>query len=156
MAYSVFISYSTQDLATAEALRTWITAAGAESFLAKYSLEPGRPLAADLMAAIQRCDLFLLLWSQNAKDSDWVPQEIGVARGAGRVIVPVVLQRGLTLPGFINDLKYLPIYEDSNAAVQWLRSDIAGRVQDKQLGIFIGLVLAILALVALFGGKQRS
>jgi hypothetical protein len=153
MAYSVFISYSTQDLATAEALRTWITAAGADSFLAKYSLEPGQPLAAELMAAIQRCDLFLLLWSQNAKSSEWVPQEIGVARGAGRTIVPVVLHPGLSLPGFINDLKYLPLYEDTMAAVEWLRSDVASRVQDKQVVIFIGLVLAILALMALLEGK---
>jgi hypothetical protein len=31
MAYSVFISYSTRELATANALREWITSAGAQA-----------------------------------------------------------------------------------------------------------------------------
>src|SRR5260370_39536672 len=67
MGYSVFISYSTRDLPTANSLREWITYAGAQAFLAEYSVEPGRPLADDIIQAIRGRDLFLLLWSHNAR-----------------------------------------------------------------------------------------
>src|SRR3989337_1599362 len=106
MPFSVFISYSTSDLANATVLSGWVTAAGAKPFLAEYSLAPGRALAADIVTAIQNCDLFLLLWTGSARNSEWVPQEIGIAKGAAKPIMPVVLQRGLDLPGLLKVLKF--------------------------------------------------
>jgi hypothetical protein len=150
MAFSVFISYSTRDLANASALSTWVASAGAQPYLAEYSVAAGQPLAANILAAIKNCDLFLLLWSQNARDSDWVPQEIGIARGAGKPIMPVVLQQGLALPGFISDLKYLAVYKDPTTAVQWLYQQVAARVKQKDANalVAVGVVGAILLLLA--------
>ena len=104
-------------------------------------------MAADIVAAIKGCDLFLLLWSHNAKNSEWVPQEIGVARGADRTVMPVVLHPGLDLPHFIRDLKYLAVYKDPMAAVQWLHQDIAARVKQKDV-VTIGVIGALLLLLA--------
>ena len=117
MAYSVFISYSTRDLTVATNLQEWINYAGATAFLAEYSVIPGTSLAENIIRAIKGCDLFVLLWSHNARGSEWVPQEIGIAKGAGKPIMPVVLHDGLELPGFIKDLKYLALYKDPQAAV---------------------------------------
>src|SRR5690606_1008619 len=106
------------DLATASALRTWIQHAGAKAFIAEYSVSPSQSLASAIEAAIRRCDLFVLLWSGNAAQSSWVPQEIGIAKGLMKPILPIVLHAGASPPAFIGDLKYLPLYPDPNAAVQ--------------------------------------
>jgi hypothetical protein len=150
MSFSVFISYSTRDLANATVLRDWVAAAGAQPFLAEYSLAPGRPLAADILATIKSCDLFLFLWSRGARDSEWVPQEIGVARGAGKPILPVVLEPGLELPGFVKDLKYLDVYRDPTASIQWLYRHLAAQVKEKDTNavVVVGVIGAVLLLLA--------
>lgn len=154
MGYKVFISYSTSDLPTAEAMRSWIGAAGAEPFLAECSVAPGKPLAADILAAIRGCDLFVLLWSQSAKASEWVPLEVGAATGAGKTIMPVVLHQGLELPGFLKELKYLPLYSDPNSAAQWLHRHLVERVRDKQLGTAVAVGIVGVVMAALFGGQK--
>lgn len=154
MAYSVFVSYSTRDLATATALRDWIVYAGAEAFLAEYSTTPGQPLSERILQAIKGCDLFLLLWSSSARGSDWVPQEIGVAKGASKPIMPVVLHHGLDLTGFVKDLKYLPLYKDPNAAAQWLSSHVAALKKDKEVKGLLALGVAGAILFALSSGKK--
>jgi hypothetical protein len=150
MAFSVFISYSSNDLSNATALRDWTVAAGAQPFLAEYSLPPGRPLANDIIEAIKGATCFSMLWSTNAKSSEWVPQEIGIAKGAGKPIMPVVLQQGLELPGFIKDLKYLAVYRDPTASVQWLYQHLVSRVKEKDTNakIAVGVVGALLLLLA--------
>jgi TIR domain-containing protein len=150
MAFSVFISYSTHDLANATALQSWVGSVGAQPFVAQYSVGPGQPLSGAIVSAIQTCDLFLLLWSDHARDSDWVPQEIGIARGANKPIVPVVLHSGIELPGFIRELKYLELYKDPTAAVQSLCQDIDTRMRQKDSDrlMLLGIVGGILLLVA--------
>lgn len=149
MAFSVFISYSTHDLANATALQSWVATVGAQPFLAQYSVAPGNPLSADIIAAIKNCDLFLLLWSAHARGSEWVPQEIGIAKGAGRPILPVVLHPGLELPGFVRDLKYLEVYTDPTSAIQWLCQDVSARVRQKDTDrLVFGVIGAVLLLAA--------
>jgi len=124
--------------------------AGAAPFLAEYSVAAGQPLASNIVAAIQGCDLFLLLWSYSARGSEWVPQEIGIARGAGRAILPVVLHQGIELPGFIKDLKYLAVYKDPSATVEWLHKHVAALAKQKDTNslVALGAVGAILLLLA--------
>ena len=149
MSFSAFISYSTRDLADANALRDWVAVAGATPFLAEYSVAPGRPLAADILAAIRGCDLFLLIWSTSARESEWVPQEVGIARGAGKPILPIVLEPGLELPGFLRDLKYLAVYRDPTSSVKWLHQHVAARVKEKaDTAVVMGVIGAVLLLMA--------
>ena len=151
MAYEVFVSYSSIDLATASALRAWIERAGAQAFIAEYSVAPSEALAPKIEAAIRRCDLFVLLWSGNAAKSTWVPQEIGIARGLLKPILPIVLSEGTSPPAFIGELKYLPLYPDANAAVQQFYAQLQHLVVRKQFGdsvaaiLGVGLVLAAVA-----------
>lgn len=154
MGYSVFVSYSTKDLPTVNALEKWVRHAGAEAYVAQYSAAPGEVLADSIVAAIKRSDLFLLLWSSNANGSEWVPQEIGVAKGLGKPIMPVVLHRQLELPGFIKNLKYLPLYENPQAGAEWLYSHVLKEKDKKDTAglVTVGVVGAI--LLALSTGNK--
>jgi hypothetical protein len=151
MGFRVFISYSTRDITLAAHVKQLLEAVGAQVFVAAYSLPAGAELAREIIAAIKTCDLFVLLWGHNAKTSEWVPQEIGVAKGHNKPVIPVVLQPGADLPGFLKGLKYLPLYKDPRKALVWLQRSVAGKVAERSKveGItWLGIMGVLLWLVS--------
>jgi hypothetical protein len=46
--------------------------------------------------------------------SEWVNQEIGIAHGNHKPILPSVLEHGLSLPGFIKELRYVAAFQIRN------------------------------------------
>jgi TIR domain len=69
------------------------------------SLDPGDRWEKKLYENIDRCDLFLLFWSQAAKDSQWVLKEAEYALahqqknpGSEPDLVPVVLEQNVLPP----------------------------------------------------------
>ena len=113
MAYNVFISYSSKNLPIVNWMITTLAQAGyIEVFVAEYSVLPSQSLNHEIENAIRACDLFVLLWSRDARASDYVPQEIGIAKGCHKTILPVVMEDDVPVPGFISDLKYLEAHKD--------------------------------------------
>ena len=112
MALKVFVSYSTKDFLIVNFLRSLLASAPVAVFVAGYDVPPGGPLSPLIISNIKGCGLFILLWSKNSMQSEWVPQEIGIAKSDSKQILPVLLQSGLTLTGFIRDLKYLEAPKD--------------------------------------------
>lgn len=154
MAYEVFISYSTNDLPVVEHIRKTIESPSVKTFVAEYSVSPGSRLAPSIIDAIKKCDLFVLIWSKNSKISEWVPQEIGVAKGDNKTILPLLLQKDLHLPGLIKDLKYLPAYD---APEKWLpnfRNEISSKAEKQEL-IKIGIILCIGLAALWFLGRGK-
>ena len=117
MQYKIFVSYSTHDIEHVELLRQQLTGTPIDVFVAEHSVLPSEDLSQTISTAIAECDLFVVLWSQNANDSGWVSQEIGRAGALNKTILPLVLTEGLELPGFISNLKYIPVLKDSEQAV---------------------------------------
>ena len=132
MALKIFISYSSKDLSVVNFVRSMLIGSPVEVFIAEYSVAPGQSLSPSIISAIKLCDLFVLLWSKNSEDSQWVPQEIGIATAENKQIIPVVLQSGLKLPGFIGDLKYLDVPKDPQGAFTWLRDNVFAKANAKQ------------------------
>ena len=76
-----------------------------------------------------------------------MPQEIGVATGLKKPVMPVVLHAGLQLPAFLSDLKYLELHKNPVAATEWLQRFVAERAQKKQQSeawAMLGLVGTVL------------
>ena len=94
--------------------------------------EPGVLGGLVIKEAIARCDLFVLLWSQEARRSDWVPQEIGIADQQGKLIVPLVLEENLQLTGFISGLKYIDVTKDRQLAFKEAQSRVFEAVEKKK------------------------
>lgn len=151
MAYRVFISYSTNDFPIVEHVRRLLTSPEVDVFIAEYSVSPSQVLDEKVLAAIKSCDLFVLLWSRNSMASEWVPQEIGVARGVDKTILPIVLEDGLNLPAFIRDLKYLPAYRNPAESYLWLQQHILSKAQKQQQTsalVLLGIAAALLWLLS--------
>ena len=153
MAYKVFISYSTNDFPIVEHARRLLTNPAVEVFIAEYSVSPGSQLNNTIVTAIKNCDLFVLLWSRNSKFSEYVPQEIGIARGNNKPMLPITLEDGLQLPGFIKELKYLPAYRDPAESLIWLQQYIFARAEKQQQTNALVLLGLGVALVWLFSQK---
>jgi hypothetical protein len=124
MPYNVFVSYSTKDIPDVNALRTALQFPEVQCFVSEYAVAAGAPLAPTIQAFIQNCDLFILIWSKNAAASEWVPQEIGIAHGRNKPILPFVLEPNVSLPGFISGLRYVAAYQNPQHAMNMLREAV--------------------------------
>ena len=157
MAYKVFVSYSTKDIPDVNALRTWLELPAVQCFVSEYAVAPGAPLAPTIKTAIRTCDLFVLLWSKNAQASEWVNQEIGIAHGNHKPILPFVLELGLGLPGFIKELRYVAAYQNPQQAMYSLRETVLKNSMAKQSQQAIGaLAIGGLVILALIGMSKGS
>jgi hypothetical protein len=150
MAYIVFVSYSTKDIPDASAVRNLLNLPDVTCFVSEFSVKPGAALTTTIDTAIRACDLFVVLWSGNAASSAWVPQEIGVAHGCKKPILPFVLEKGFPPDGFIKDLRYVAAYENPQQAMYTLRetvlrNSLLKKSQQNTLGaIAIGGLLLLL------------
>lgn len=132
MSFNIFVSYSTKDLPQVEILRQQLQDTPIKAFVAEHSVQPSEELAPKIAAAISECDLFVLLWSPNAKASDWVPQEIGRATALKKSILPLILAADMELPGFLQGLKYLPIHTNPAESIAKAREIILEAYNAKQ------------------------
>jgi hypothetical protein len=73
--YSCFCSYSTLDRAEMLKREQGLRAAGLETFVDAVSLRPGDVWSPKIFDAIEQSDLFVLIWSHNARASQWVRKE---------------------------------------------------------------------------------
>jgi hypothetical protein len=131
LTFNVFISYSTHDLSQVEKLQAQLIGSPIQIFVAEHSVSPSEDLALAINGAIERCDLFVLIWSKNAEASTWVSQEIGKATALRKKILPLVLHEGMNLPGFISNLKYLSVHSDPVNSLKQARDFIVRTYEEK-------------------------
>lgn len=101
----VFISYSTKDKKAAATVKDFLSSYGLECFLAHEDLQVSEEWKERILEELLRCNIFIPILSNNFRDSDWGPQEIGVISGRKSVaIVPISLDK--TVPfGFISNIQ---------------------------------------------------
>ncbi len=133
MDFKIFVSYSTHDLEQVNSLRQQLASTPVTVFVAEHSVSASQELPKEIAKAIQDCDLFVVLWSENARDSDWVSQEIGRASALQKTILPLVLTEGLNLPGFISNLKYIPVFREPEVALSQARDVAMSEYNKKEL-----------------------
>jgi hypothetical protein len=163
MSLKIFISYSTNDFDVVEKLRaTLLSEPGVKLYVADFDAPPGALLAQNINDNLRESDIFCVLWSRNAKESNWVQQEIGLAHAREKLIVPIVLDKDTQVPGFIQDRKYIKAYDGLEKALtsmsQYVRQVIeqrSAKAKDEESNTlaFLGL-LALVLLVLSSGGKK--
>jgi TIR domain len=117
MEFKIFVSYSTKDLEHVELLKAQLLNTPLQLFIAEHSVAAGESLSGKIQNAIATCDLFVVIWSKNAKDSDWVSQELGQAIAGRKPVLPLVLDQEHAPAGFVSDLKYIPMYKNVSDAL---------------------------------------
>jgi len=155
MSYSVFISYSSKDLLTVDKIKKLLNYPGIEVFISEYSKSPGKSLVEKIIENIKKCNTFILIWSPAAKNSDWVREEIAIARSKNKKIIPIVLKKRSKLPNFIEDLEYLPLYKSTEDTMEWLHKNILESAREKQIKDTFVLIGFLGFLAFLFTGGKK-
>ena len=141
MSFNVFISYSTKDLETVNHIKGMLRNPYIETFFAENSVQPGESLVKKIYSAIKNTDLFLLMWSSNSQESEWVSREIELARSENKTIVPIKLDKKSKLPGILGDIKYIPFHESPEKVLNWIQSTVFSTAKSKSWEPVIWLAL---------------
>lgn len=86
--HDVFISYSTKNVVIADAICNRLETGGIRCWYAPRDVQPGKGWAGELMRAIQKAKVFLLIYSKDYNESKQVISELTEAVDAGCTIVP--------------------------------------------------------------------
>lgn len=121
MSLNIFVSYSTQDLEKVGVLQGELSSTPISVYVAKNSMPPGANINQEIKSSISQADAFVLVWSRNARASEWVLQELGQAVLLQKPILPIVLDQGLKLPESISGLKFISFAENPYGAMKQAR-----------------------------------
>ena len=114
MSYNIFISHSTKDYPTASEIDNWLKQIPTvTTFLSEETILPGK-LSDNILKGIRICDVFLVLYSANSHNSQYVQNEIGTALGLNKAII--ILSLDDTKPAaMLQGYTYYQIYDRQEA-----------------------------------------
>ncbi len=121
----VFISYSSKNIAEAEAVRNLLNRNGLQNWMAPHDIPAGAKYAHIIDEAIENCACVLLVLTKEAQESDHVDREIERAVSYKKEIIPMRLDRCALNSGFryyIGNCQIIDvaIFEESNAEIQMI------------------------------------
>ncbi len=145
----VFISHAQADLPLAQFLHRHLSQEGLSAYLATVSMVPGEQWKQVILDNLRSSTWVICLASRAACESHWVMQEMGVAIGANKKLVPIVWDISpQELPGWMREYQAVNLgganQEVARAAIERISETIKS---EKQKGLVIlGMVIAGLML----------
>lgn len=123
----LFLSHATSDGALVRRIRKTLSGSGVRVYTAEDDRRAGDNVHEKIDQAMRRCDFMVVLLTDAGNRSRYVHQEIGFAKRAGKLIVPVVTAEvALTGLGMLEGTEYILVNEaDPSAAL----SDLASRIE---------------------------
>ncbi|MFH0801120.1 MAG: toll/interleukin-1 receptor domain-containing protein [bacterium] len=107
-----FISYSSSDERLARTMAGLLAARDVSVFLACISIQPGAHWSEETLRNLQESPWVVFLASREAAASSYVNQELGVALGMGKKIIPIVWDMPPSeLPGWMNQIQAIDLRE---------------------------------------------
>jgi hypothetical protein len=108
MAYKVFLSYAEEDTNVAKRIFNRLEAKrGVYPYMSEIYPAPGTALWFRLEQEIKRSDCIVVLWTLSGAKSQYVNQEIGVAKSIGKEIIPIVKDED-SIVGALEGLEWIP------------------------------------------------
>ncbi len=90
MAYTIFLSHSSKDAHWVKRIADDSKQVGVEVYMYEHDPQPGRMIAEKVESAIRASDALVVLLTRESQFSAYVQQEIGLARGLGKPVIPLV------------------------------------------------------------------
>lgn len=110
MSHDVFISHSTKDKPTADAVCAMLESSGIRCWIAPRDVTPGMEWGECIIDAIEECRIMVLVFTMNANDSPQIRREVERAVNHGVAILPVRIEDvlpGRALEFFIGNVHWL-------------------------------------------------
>jgi predicted ATPase len=106
----VFISHSSKDRETADAICAHLESAGINCWIAPRDIEPGANWTKGIMQGLDACQVLILVFSEHANDSDHVQREVAKAFSSGLAVIPFRIKDVLpnqSLSYFLDTVQWL-------------------------------------------------
>jgi predicted ATPase len=106
----VFISHSSKDRPTADAICAHLESAGINCWIAPRDIEPGATWTKGIMQGLDACRVLILVFSEHANDSDHVQREAAKAFSSGLAVIPFRIKDVLpnqSLSYFLDTVQWL-------------------------------------------------
>lgn len=103
----IFISYSRVDNSYADEVEKVLKDNGVQYFFDRKDINWGDRIDTKIEEGIKSSDAILVLISPASLKSDWVPYEIGFAKGAGLQVLPYLVHPSVDIPGYLANKLYL-------------------------------------------------
>src|SRR5246500_3809831 len=106
----VFISHSSKDRETADAICAHLESAGMKCWIAPRDIEPGANWTKGIMQGLEACRIMILVFSEHANDSDHVQREVAKAFSSGLAVIPFRIKDVLPNQGlsyFLDTVQWL-------------------------------------------------
>ena len=87
-----FISYSSKNQASADAMRELFKRHKIDASMAPYDIPAGSEYAEVLYDALTGCSCLVLMLTNVSQNSQWVKKEVNIAITNGKTIIPVKLE----------------------------------------------------------------
>jgi TIR domain-containing protein len=154
----IFLSHNTRDRKWCEWLMRSAAAHGIKPYLAEHDVQAGGVLASKIERAIDESAAMIVLITNNSVNSGYVQQEVGYARKAKKLIIPVV-QKGITGEqlGMLQGVEYIAFdfaspqegHAQLTAAMRKLAEKHAKRSGDRDLVLAAAFACLLLLLITL-------
>lgn len=87
-----FISYSSKNQSSADAMRELFNKNAIDTWMAPYDIPSGSEYAEVLYDALIGCSCLVLMLTNNAQNSQWVKNEVEIALTNGKAFIPIQLE----------------------------------------------------------------
>ena len=89
--YNLFVSCSAEDEKMARAIVDRLEMWNVRCWMASHNVLPGRDFVDEIITAIDECDYFVVLLSEESYSSVWVEKEILLALDKHKYIIPLLI-----------------------------------------------------------------
>ena len=132
--FNIFISYSTEDSDKIKPVLDLLSAIqGTKIFFAEKTINPGDDISQTIINSIKNSDVFIVFYSESAIKSNYVQQEIGMAKTNDKIIIPILLDSNKPT-GTLGGINYLNFYDQTKqlTEINRLYNFIVRNVQSKK------------------------
>lgn len=129
---------------------------GISCYVAERDWQFGSPLPAKIESAIRAADAFVAFWTIGGAYSQYVNQEIGVARGMRKLRI-LMVERGVQVQGFDIDKEYISLDRSNpSAAISTLGHYLERKKGEKESAQGALAVIGVIGLLLLsaYGGNN--
>lgn len=119
--FNIFISYSTEDSDKIKPVLDLLSSIqDTKIFFAEKTINPGDDIIQTIINNIKNSDVFIVFYSESAIKSNYVQQEIGVAKSNDKIIIPVLLDSNKPTE-MLEGVNYLNLYGQTKRQIEMKR-----------------------------------
>lgn len=152
-----FISYANEDSKLAEAVKAVLEARGVSVFMASVSLKPGDEWGKEIKRSLLNSHCVIFLASRRACESPFVLQELGMALGASKKVIPVVWDIDPSeLPGWIPHYQAIDVRGGTMSELTTRIDEVAKSIQIDKIGAIILMAIGAVGAFILLSPDKPS